>query len=161
MLAFSGPPVPSARWQYPQAKTSGFLPCATTSGMRRCSSGCQSGAKKRSLSSDSVQLAELPGTWRRVPSSTGALESGAAMGYAHGGGGSVCGVAAVRPKAMAAQIESTYFFVNQSIGGERIPFCGRVLSMKLTVRGLVTNCAIDPDSACLLEESPPLQLTSQ
>ena len=32
-LLFSGPPGPSARWQNPHAKTPGFLPRATTSGI--------------------------------------------------------------------------------------------------------------------------------
>src|SRR6476646_6345343 len=81
-LAFSGPPVPSARWQTPQANTSGLRPVATIVGIFGWSSECQSGAEKRSLACASVYPAVLPGTWRMEPSSGLGLKSGGFTGYA-------------------------------------------------------------------------------
>src|SRR5882762_3376092 len=112
MFEFSGPPGPSARWQKPQANTSGFRPRATTSGWAGCSPGCQTGEKKRSRSCVSVKLALLPGTCRGAPSSGFGLNPGGITGYAQSGGLSApCTAPAARTHANARTIFLSSIFI--------------------------------------------------
>src|SRR3982751_2968525 len=105
IIAFSGRPRPSARWQKPHAITAGFRPCSTNAGGFGCVSGFQSATSYRSRVRPTENVTRLVGSRAgaavSVPVADGALPE-PSEGNAHAGMANACALVSCADCACAA-----------------------------------------------------------